>query len=264
MEFLNADGAALHVAATAANGDAPTVVFINALGTDFRIWDPVVDRLPPNWGTIRYDKRGHGLSGLGTPPYALSVHVSDLDALTASHDGPLVVCGLSVGALIAQSFALTRPDRVAALVLCCAAARFASASVWEDRMVTVAEKGLEALLDPTMERWFTSGFRTAGNPIYEGMRTMFVRQSTAGYIGTCATLRDSDLSDAIGSISVPTLCVAGAHDGSAPPDTVRAVAGAIPNAEFTLIEDAGHIPCVETPVVLAQAITVFLAKHGLG
>ena len=50
------------------NEDKPTIVFSNSLGTDFRIWQKCVDDLAKDYSVLLYDKRGHGLSGLGQTP----------------------------------------------------------------------------------------------------------------------------------------------------------------------------------------------------
>ena len=92
---------------------------------------------------------------------------------------------------------------------------------------------------------------------------MFRRQSAAGYLATCATLRDTDLRPKVGAIACPVLAIAGEEDGATPPDLVRATAGLIPGAAFTEIASAGHIPCVEAPDRVAAAITAFLAQQGL-
>ena len=63
------------------NTDAPLVVFANSLGTDFRIWNDVLDRLDGRIQSICYDKRGHGLSDAPPAPYTLDDHIVDLAGL---------------------------------------------------------------------------------------------------------------------------------------------------------------------------------------
>ena len=99
--------------------EAPAIVFSNSLGTDFRIWDDVVDRLGPRFRVVHYDKRGHGLSDAPPAPYKLEDHVSDMADLMDHLNVPkAVIVGLSVGGMIAQGLAIERPDLVRALVLC--------------------------------------------------------------------------------------------------------------------------------------------------
>lgn len=257
-------GTAIHMAHRPARDGAPTLAFSNSLGTDFRVWDLLVAALPPEFGIVRYDSRGHGLSSLGRTPYAVDDHVDDLRAvLDEAGAHKVILVGLSVGGLTAQAFALTHPERLSALVLMCTGARIMDAESWGQRMAAVAEGGLEPLVETSMGFWFTARFRTADNPLYQAMRTMFRRQSPSGYAAMCATLRDTELWDKIGAIAVPTLAIAGAQDVPTPPALVRTTAELIPGARFVEIEDAAHIPCVERPDRTAQIITGFLAEIGL-
>lgn len=92
---------------------------------------------------------------------------------------------------------------------------------------------------------------------------MLVRQPAHGYAGTCAAIRDADLTPDAGKIVVPTLCVAGDQDGSTPADVVRNTASLILGARFELIDGCGHIPCVEKPAVLTRLIQQHLQEAGL-
>jgi 3-oxoadipate enol-lactonase len=89
-------------------------------------------------------------------------------------------------------------------------------------------------------------------------RNMLTRTPAAGYVATCVALRDSDLTPAARGLRVPTLCVAGSHDGSTPPELVRALAALAPGAIYHEIEGAGHLPCLQTPQALAERLVAFL------
>jgi 3-oxoadipate enol-lactonase len=108
--------------------------------------------------------------------------------------------------------------------------------------------------------WFTPAFHTERVAELDGYWNMMTRQAVAGYVGTCAAVRDADFTQAAQAIAVPTLCVVGDQDGSTPPDLVRWLADLIPGARFEIIRDAGHIPCVEQPAALTTLIREFLAS----
>src|SRR3546814_6656942 len=118
MDFRKLNGVVLHVQDLGA-ADKPALVFSNALGTDFRIWNEVVGQFADRFRIVLYAKRGHGLSAIDTPPYTIADHVADLAALLAALalEGALV-CGLSVGGLIAQGLYASRPELVSGLVPC--------------------------------------------------------------------------------------------------------------------------------------------------
>lgn len=258
MAFVRVNGVVLHYD-DGGIATGPALVFSNSLGTDFRIWDEVVAYLDGHYRIIRYDKRGHGLSEAPPAPYALKDHVGDLAALL-EHLGiaSAAVVGLSVGGMIAQGLAALHPDLVRVLVLCDTAHKIGTDEFWNGRIEAVEARGIAAIADGVLERWFTPAYRRPENPDFVGYKAMLTRCDVNGYVGTCATVRDADLTETTRALKVPALCLVGDQDGSTPPDLVRSVAELIEGARFEVIKDAGHIPCVEQPEVTARLIEEFL------
>jgi 3-oxoadipate enol-lactonase len=242
-------------------GDGPALVFANSLGTDFRLWDAVLPRLPPGLRVIRYDKRGHGLSSCPSAPYGMGALVSDAERLL-DHLGvrDCVFVGLSIGGMIAQGLAVKRLDLVRGMVLSNTAARIGTREMWEARIAAVRAGGIEALADAVMERWFSRAFRAT--PELELWRSMLVRQPAEGYIGCSAAIAGTDFYTPTASLSLPTLAIAGSEDGSTPPDLVREMAALVRGSRFHLIRGAGHLPCVEKPEEYARVLTAFLRDIG--
>lgn len=262
MAFARVNGVVLHHDIVGRQ-DGPALVFSNSLGTDFRIWDAVAALLGDRYRIVLYDKRGHGLSQATPPPYAMTDHVGDLAALL-DHLGieKAAVVGLSVGGLIAQGLAAMRPDLVAALVLCDTAHRIGTEEMWNQRIETVTTKGIASMADAIMERWFTPAYRVPENADFAGYMAMLTRTTVDGYAGTCAALRDVDLTESTRALKLPVLCIVGDQDGSTPPDLVRSMARMIEGARFEIVEGAGHIPCVEKPAETARLIGDFLNEAG--
>jgi 3-oxoadipate enol-lactonase len=263
MAFARANGIVLHHQVLG-NPEGPTLVFSNSLGSDLRIWQEVVPAFLDGYRVILYDKRGHGLSDAPPAPYSIDDHVDDLLALLDHLDveGAAIV-GLSVGGMIAQRMAVRAPHRVLALALCCTAAKIGTAESWAERIAAVERAGISSIAEGVLERWFTPPFRQTRSDDCAGWRNMLVRTPVQGYTGTCAGIRDTDLTADAGRIKAPTLCVAGDHDGSTPADLVRHTASLIPGARFELIDEAGHIPSVEQPAALAKLIDRHLQEAGL-
>jgi 3-oxoadipate enol-lactonase len=112
-----------------------------------------------------------------------------------------------------------------------------------------------------MERWFSAAFR-AGDPSRAHWRAMLARTPSEGYATLCAAIRDANLTEGARALRLPTLALAGAEDGSTPPDLVAATAALIPGARFETLAGAGHLPCVERPAETAALITGFLREIG--
>jgi 3-oxoadipate enol-lactonase len=265
MQFTDIGGVTLHYEHRVGGPGKPLIVFANSLGTDFRIWREVVDDLAVDLSTLCYDMRGHGLSGLGAPPYAIADHVADLSGLLDFIGArEAIICGLSVGGLVAQGLYAARPGLVRALILCDTAHKIGTAETWNARIDTVRRSGIDSIANGVMKLWFTPAFHSEKPALLAGCRTMLIRQPVEGYTGTCAAVRDADHTELVGRIAVPTLCLVGDQDGSTPPPLVRSMADLIPGAEFAIIESAGHIPCMEQPVRLVARIRDFLARNNLG
>lgn len=261
MQFVSINDIVVRYDVAGAGDRKPVIVFINSLGTDARIWDLVLPKMTDDYTVITYDKRGHGLSDLGEPPYRIEDHAADLAGLI-DHLGytKVIICGLSVGGLIAQALYATRPDLVRALILSNTAHKIGTADLWNERIAKVEAEGLGAMMDGIMARWFTATYRVPENAAYRGYCNMLLRQPVAGYAGTCAAIRDADFTEVAKNIAVPTLCIAGAEDGSTPPDLVRSLSDLVPGSRYHVIENAAHIPCVEAPAAFAAVLRDFLAQ----
>jgi 3-oxoadipate enol-lactonase len=184
-----------------------------------------------------------------------------LDALAVR---AAVVCGLSIGGLIAQALAAARPDLVRALVLMGTAAKVGTAELWARRIAAVRAGGIAAIADGILERWLTPGFRARRPEELAGWRNMLTRTPVEGYLGCCAAIRDADLTAAARGIRLPALCIVGEADGATPPALVAGLAGLIPGARLLRVAGAGHLPCVERPEVVGPAILRFVEESGLG
>ena len=241
--------------------DGPVVMFANSLGTDLRVWDPMLAHLPETWRIIRYDKRGHGLSELRPTPYFMGDLVADAAALL-DYLGlrGVTFVGLSIGGIIAQGLAAERPDLVARMVLCDTAAKIGTPQMWEDRMAALRAGGIEAMADQIMERWFARRFRAERRDDVSLWRAMLTRTPLEGYIGCCAAIAETDLLESTARLRLPTLALAGSEDGATPPDLVRETAALIAGARFELVRQAGHLPCVEQPGIVAGLISDFVTE----
>ncbi len=264
MAFITVNGVSLHVRPGRQQGRP--LVFINSLGTDFRIWHGVAHALRGSgFRFLFHDKRGHGLSEVGEVPYSMRTHVEDLAAIMdACEMKEAIVCGISVGGQVALGLSAARPDLVSALVLCDTAHRIGTNEAWDGRIARVAAEGIASVWPMTEKAWFTEGFRKERAADVAGYRAMVTRCPVGGYIGTCMAIRDTDYTEIAKTVSVPALALCGAQDGSTPPALVKGMADIIPGCEYVEIADAAHMICIEQPEETARLIADFAARNGLG
>ena len=264
MGFLQI-GELVHHYVLKGRAEKPPLVLINSLASDWRIWNDLADALTDDYYVVCYDQRGHGLTEPGDPPYSVNDLAHDvfglLDGIKINR---AIVCGISVGGLIAQAMALTRPQRVSGLILCDTAARIGTAESWQQRIDLVEHGGLLPLAGVTMERWFSERFREKHPADVRGYRSMLLQTSVKGYIGTCAALRDANFRADVPRLKLPTLVLCGSADMATPPELGEELAGLIPKAQFSLIAGAAHLPCVEQPERMAERMRQFLREVELG
>lgn len=256
-DFLRVNGRVHHFNLRPGIARVP-IVFVNSLGTDLRIWDRVIAALPADWTVLAYDKSGHGLSQGGAR--TIEDFASDLAALMDANSlAGALICGVSVGGMIAQALAASRPDLVAGLVLCNTAHRIGTAESWEERIAALDTTGLEAMADGIIERWFSPTFRRDHPQKTAGYRMMLARTPLAGYRAVCGAIRNADLREATQRLTCSTLCVAGADDQATPPDLVQSMSQLITGAAFTFYDNVGHLPCIEAPERIARDIQTHMA-----
>jgi 3-oxoadipate enol-lactonase len=166
-------------------------------------------------------------------------------------------CGLSKGGMVGMWLMVNAPERLDRVVLAHTAAKAHTREMWETRIATAREKGLEALVEPTIERWFTEGFRKASPATIEKIRRMILSTPVAGYCGCCAAIRDMDQTESIRAAKNPALVIIGAHDPATTPEAGKLIAERIPGARSVTIE-AAHLGNVEAADDFNRAMIGFL------
>jgi 3-oxoadipate enol-lactonase len=239
--------------------DGKKIIFINSLGTDLRLWDGIVERLPEGLSCLRFDNRGHGLSDCPPGPYTMDQLVQDTARLIEATDfAGAVVVGLSIGGMIAQGLAAARPDLVRAVVLSNTGARIGTPELWRERIAQVTAGGVAAVSAGVLERWFPRDFRESLAAV--AWRHMLERTPATGYAGCGAAIAAADLRTATAGLRLPALGIAGSEDGSTPPALVRETLALIPGGRTVEIAGAGHLPCVDQPEEYVRILLDFLQE----
>jgi 3-oxoadipate enol-lactonase len=241
----------------------PWLVLSNGLGLDLTMWNPQIPALSHRFRVLRYDTRGHGASSTPAEPFAIEQLGRDvlilLDRLDVARTH---FCGFSMGGIIGMWLGIHAPQRLNRLVLAHTAARIGPTSMWHERIDTVNAKGMQAISDAAMRRWFTAGFIASQPAIVNALKASMEHTSAEGYVRCCAAIRDADFQDSIDRISTQTLILGGAQDVATTPADARFLAQRIAGS-FAMEIDSAHLSNVEKPQEFSEALLSFLdADHG--
>jgi len=248
----------LHYALSGREG-GELLVLSTSIGSNMLMWDKPRARLESLYRVLRYDTRGHGASAVPPGPYTLDQLGHDvLQLLDEVGVERVNFCGLSMGGLIGMWLGLHAPHRLNRLILCNTAARVGSKEMWDERIAFVRQSGMEALAVLSLARWFTDSYRQTHPEEMDRIQRMIASNSPDGYCACCAALRDADLRASIPAIHVPTLVIAGTHDPATPPSEGRAIASALPGAQYVEL-DSSHLSAWERSDEFAHAVLTFLA-----
>lgn len=242
--------------------DGQPVLFSNSLASNLHMWDPQMPAFESQYRVIRYDSRGHGKSGAPEGPYTIEMLVADAVGLL-DHLGidKTDYCGLSKGGMVGQRLATLHPERVDRLVLCDTGAYMGPADMWEGRIDTAASKGMDGVVDATIQRWFTQAFQDAEPAAVDKIRAMILGTPVPGFVGCCRAIQAMDQRETISAITAPTLVVVGADDPATTPDHAREIQSRIAGAELVELAAAAHLSNIEQPAAFDAAVLGFLGKR---
>ena len=244
-------------------GEGPWVVFSHSLACNLAMWDEQTATLKRRYKVLRFDTRGHGGSDAPAGAYTLEQLADDLHGLLAalSVTQPHFV-GLSMGGMIGMTYALKYPGKLKSLVLCDTSSRIGPEAqpVWEERIKTATQSGMEPLVEPTLKRWFTEPFLAKRPAVVEGVARMIRSTPAVGYAGCCHAIPKIDVTDRLKQIGCATRVIVGEQDVGTPVAMSRAIHEAIPGSDLVIIPNASHLSNLEQPAAFDQALLDFLPR----
>jgi 3-oxoadipate enol-lactonase len=243
----------------------PWLVMSHSLACDSHMWDPQMPLLTERFRVLRFDTRGHGQSDAPKGAYTLEQLADDAKGLL---DGLGIRsahwAGLSMGGMIGQTFALKYPGVLTSLVLADTSSRIPAeaAPLWADRIRTAESQGMEPLVQPTLERWFTAAYRESQAAGLKRVADMIRATPVPGYVGCCHAIPKLDLTARLKEIRVPALVIVGEQDAGTPPAMAHAIRENLPGAELVIIPSASHLSNMEQPALFDQALKKFYDRIG--
>jgi 3-oxoadipate enol-lactonase len=241
---------------------APRMALIHSLALDRSIWNGVVTELAAHAQVLTYDCRGHGRSCRVVMKYTAALFARDLAELL-DHVGwqSAAVAGCSMGGCVAQAFASMYAPRTEAACLIDTTAWYGAQAPqqWRERAETAAAKGMGALIDFQVTRWFGDAFRTTRTDIVNALVAIFLANDVQCYRATCEMLGADDLRPLLAAIRAPTAVVVGEEDYATPVSMAQALHRAIGHSTLTVIPGGRHITPAECPHDIARALRQLIA-----
>ena len=244
---------------------APWVMFSNSLATNYALWNGQAASLASDFRVLRYDQRGHGGTEAVPGPYTFDALADDARALMAALGVERChFVGLSMGGMTALGLALNHAEVIDSITVCNSLSRVPGPDwipLFKRRIETAETQGLEPLVEPTIERWFTAAFRAKAPSVLDDVRAMIRQTDPVGYVGCSHALTKINYYPRLGEIEVPTLLIAGAQDVATPPDGMRAMEDKIAGARYVELDPAAHLSNLEQPGAFNAALCGFLAEQ---
>src|SRR5262245_32840846 len=241
--------------------DAPWLTLVTGIANDVSMWDAQMPALG-RFRVLRYDLRGQGGTQATRGPYTVDLLVSDLVSLLGELEIRRThLAGLGLGGAVAQATAIAYPERVLSLAACCCRAKMVPdfAQLWRGLIGTVEKGGVEAIVEPTAQRWFSDAFKAAHPAALDRVRAMIRRTSKEGYLGCAGAFLGLDVEARLPSIRTRTIYISGAEDKmGGPPALMAGLAAKVPGARHVSVPDAAHIANIQNPEGFNEMLVDFL------
>jgi 3-oxoadipate enol-lactonase len=237
----------------------PPVVLVHALGLDWRMWEPVITQLAAGRRVYAYDVRGHGSAIEAPRPSTMNDLAADLPAvmdalgLDRAH-----MVGLSYGGGIVQTAATLAPERFASMTLM--ATTNVAFEAFEGRARSIEQDGMAAQVAPSLVRWFTSDALAVNDWGVRYARDCLLRGDPGHAAAAWRAFQTLDVEGKLTGFVAPTLVLAGERDVSTTPEVMSRIANDIPGARYAEMPGTPHMPTLEQPSLVMNALDEFLPR----
>lgn len=246
-----------------------TLLFVNGLGCDQRIWHHLTASLIDQYTMVLFDHVGAGLSdstAYKEDKYgSLQGYASDLlDICRYLQLSQVVLIGHSVGAIIGALAAVAEPDMFQQLVMLAPTPCFLNQPGYYGGFERAEIDALLAFMEADYVGWAdTYGPVIMGAPNNSSLSRELIEsfcQTNPLYVTQLARLAFlSDTRPELARLLVPTLVVQCRYDALAPPEVGRYLRASMPEATLVTLPISGHCPHVSAPAATYEALQAFLA-----
>ena len=243
-------------------GSGPPLVLLHCLGVDRHFWD-FAGELARDFTLISYDLPGHGRSPVPPVAYTIEDLAAQLGELLTRHKIDRAhIAGISLGGLVAQQFAATKPAAVDHLILIDTTPRYTDElrAMWAQRAAAARDAGVNTLVDGLLKIWFTPQSVTDNTEAARYVRAALEKSSGEGYALACEALAAADLREGASKITAPTLVICGDDDIPSFLDAARWLESNIKGAQLAWLAKARHASVIERPSEALALLRKFLRE----
>ncbi|VCU71754.1 3-oxoadipate enol-lactonase 2 [Pigmentiphaga humi] len=242
-------------------GRGDWLVLIHGVGGRLEQWDQFVSLLGGGYRTLRFDQRGMGETSKPEGPYRVDDFVADAHALMEAVGAErCVLAGVSLGALVAQGYALAHPGKLDKLILLAGIAGRTDEEKRrvQERLSIVAEGIPGQHFENSVDRWFTDEFRARHPEIIAAYAASNRKNDPKAYAAAYAVLANTDFADRLHEIKVPTLIVTGEHDKGSNPRMAHFMHDRIAGSQVHILPRLRHSLLIEGPRQVLDVVEPFL------
>ena len=245
---------------------APLLVFLHGIGGGKSVFSAQLEHFGARgYRAASWDMPGYGESAT-IDPYTMDAAAASLARMLDALDSPrAVIIGHSLGGMVAQSFAANYPARTAALVLSGTSPAFGKADGgWQQAFLASRLAPVDAGTPMSAIAASIVPAMLGDEPDPIGRDAALRAMSAvppATYRSALHALVAFDRRADLPNIACPTLVLAGARDGNAPPSMMRRMCDKIAHAQYVEMQGVGHLANMERPAVFNAAIDAFLTQH---
>jgi len=239
------------------------VVLLHPAGLELSYWDRQIAALCPEHDTVAFDLPGHGRTPGRPEDWTLDAATGAVvETIEALGVDTIHLVGLSLGGILAQACALTRPSLVRSLTLVDTAASFPEAgrTAMRERADAAREGGMAAVVASLLDHWFMPQTAERRPDLIDRAVKTLLADDPLVHAAMWEMIASVELLEDLPQIACPTLVLVGEFDATSPVAAAQAMRDAIPGARMQVVARAAHMSPLEEPDAINAHLLAFLAQ----